>query len=90
MTPPQRARKLFTQLEDSEAARNVEAPAWVRGELADTWRAARAEAGAAYLYWCQLCTRESYAVYRAAQDRADAAQDALAGWSLSNGLTGAG
>jgi hypothetical protein len=44
-------------------------------------REAQAEADLAYEQWHgQLC-RESYAVYRAAQDRADAAQDALAEWA---------
>jgi hypothetical protein len=90
MNPPQTGRKLFGQPADSHAARDVQAPLWMRDELTDTWRAAHAEAGAAYLYWSQLLTRQSYAVYRAAQDRADAAQDALAGWSSSNRLTSAG
>jgi hypothetical protein len=79
MTPPQTARELFAMLAESHAARNVEAPVWMRDELTEMWRAACAEAGTAYLYWSQLRTRESYAVYRAAQDREDAAQDALAG-----------
>jgi hypothetical protein len=44
-------------------------------------REAQAEADLAYDQWhVQLC-RESYAVYRAAQDRADAAQDDLAEWT---------
>jgi hypothetical protein len=90
MTPPHKARELFAQLAESHAARNVEAPVWMRDQLTDSWRAARAEAGAAYVYWSQLLTRESYAVYRAAQDRADAAQDALASWSSSNPLASAG
>ncbi len=45
-------------------------------------REAQAEADLAYEQWhLQLC-RDSYAIYRAAQDRADAAQDALADWAL--------
>ena len=44
-------------------------------------REAQAEADIAYEHWqVQLC-RESYAVFRAAQDRADAAQDDLADWT---------
>jgi hypothetical protein len=83
MTPPQKSRELFAQLAESHGARNVAAPVWIRDELTDAWRAARADARAAYLYWSELLTRESYAVYRAAQDRADAAHDALAGWSTA-------
>jgi hypothetical protein len=41
------------------------------------WSAARAEANLAYDAWCALPGRDSYAVYRAAEDRADAAEDAL-------------
>jgi hypothetical protein len=42
------------------------------------WRDAHDEAAAAYLAWRARRTRESYAAYRAAQDREDAAQDILA------------
>jgi hypothetical protein len=41
------------------------------------WSAARAEANIAYDAWCRSPGREAYAVYRAAEDRADAAEDAL-------------
>jgi hypothetical protein len=44
----------------------------------DVWIDARDDARAAYSAWRTLQTAESYAVYRAAQDRADAAQDTLA------------
>ena len=39
---------------------------------------ARAEARDAYRTWRSAPTKESYLVYRAAQDREDAAQDSLA------------
>ena len=42
------------------------------------WSAARAEANLAYDEWCAHPGREGYAVYRAAEDRADAAEAALA------------
>ncbi len=44
----------------------------------DAWRDAHEDAAAAYRVW--LCDRTpvAYAAYRAAQDREDAAQDALA------------
>jgi hypothetical protein len=44
----------------------------------DAWSDAREEALHAYLDWRAAPTAESYAVYRAAQDREDAAQDTLA------------
>jgi hypothetical protein len=42
------------------------------------WSAARAEANLAYDEWCTHPGREAYAVYRAAEDRADAAEADLA------------
>lgn len=47
-------------------------------ELLAVWRAAQAEAAAAYATWRDRPGRESFSAFRAAQDRADAAQDALA------------
>ena len=44
----------------------------------DAWGDAREDADAAYREWRLLRTGASYAAYRAAQDREDAAQDALA------------
>ena len=46
--------------------------------LLQAWLEARAEANAALEDWRALRTRESFAAYRAAEDRADAAQDTLA------------
>jgi hypothetical protein len=42
------------------------------------WSAARAEANFAYQAWCDVRGSAAYAVYRAAEDRADAAELALA------------
>jgi hypothetical protein len=42
------------------------------------WSAARAEANLAYEDWCASPGSEAYAVYRAAEDRADAAESDLA------------
>jgi hypothetical protein len=42
------------------------------------WSAARAEANIAYEDWCANPGREAYAVYLAAEDRADAAEADLA------------
>ncbi len=47
-------------------------------ELFAVWSAARAEANIAYAAWCDLPGADAYAVYRAAEDRADAAERALA------------
>lgn len=44
----------------------------------DAWREAHDDAVDAYRCWRAWGTRTEYAAYRAAQDRADAAQDALA------------
>ena len=46
-------------------------------ELFVVWSAARAEANMAYDAWCDAPGRMTYAVYRAAEDRADAAEVAL-------------
>jgi hypothetical protein len=54
-------------------------PAQLRDERFTIWSAARAEANLAYDAWSRARTREAYAVYRAAEDRADAAEDALLG-----------
>jgi hypothetical protein len=57
---------------------------WFRDELAFAWRVAQDEAVAAYRAWCEAPElHAAYAVYRAAQDRADQAQDAMAADALS-------
>jgi hypothetical protein len=48
-------------------------------ELFAVWSAARAEANLAYQAWCDIRGATAYAVYRAAEDRADAAEQDLAG-----------
>lgn len=48
-------------------------------ELFALWSAARAEANLAYEAWCEMGGCDAYAVYRAAEDRADAAERELAG-----------
>jgi hypothetical protein len=58
--------------------------AWMFQELSYVRRQAQAEADLAYDAWCRHPGRDGYAVYRAAQDRADAAQDGLATWARSN------
>lgn len=46
-------------------------------ELTSAWRAAEEEATRALEAWRLAPGREAFAAFRAAQDRADAAQDAL-------------
>jgi hypothetical protein len=48
------------------------------------WSAARAEANLAYDAWCEAPGSVAYAVYRAAEDRADAAEADLATASSSD------
>jgi hypothetical protein len=57
--------------------------AWFADELTDAWRSAQDEAVMAYQGWCESPGASEYAVYRAAQDRADQAQDVLS-YSRSN------
>ena len=45
-----------------------------RDERFVAWSAARAEANVAYEQWCTQPGAEAYLVYRAAEDRADAAE----------------
>jgi hypothetical protein len=51
-------------------------PAW--NAVYDAWSDAHEEADEAYWAWMAGRSVEDYVVYRAAQDREDAAQDALA------------
>jgi hypothetical protein len=51
-------------------------PAW--NALYDAWSDAHEEAEEAYRSWTRSRGAPQYAAYRAAQDREDAAQDALA------------
>jgi hypothetical protein len=50
---------------------------WVFDELLAAWRAAQEQATKAYEHWCRVPGADGCAAYRAAQDRADQAQDAL-------------
>jgi hypothetical protein len=51
-------------------------PDW--SPVLEAWRDAAEESGAALRTWRRLPGRATYVAYRAAQDREDAAQDALA------------
>jgi hypothetical protein len=52
------------------------------------WRDALEESARAFADWRDAPGRASYAAYRAAQDREDAAQDALAWGALKHGRSG--
>jgi hypothetical protein len=52
---------------------------WVNDELTLAWKHAQAQATDAFGEWRRTPGAAAYAAYRAAQDRADAAQDALGG-----------
>jgi hypothetical protein len=51
--------------------------AQIHDALFTIWSAARAEANLAYQSWCEEPGHDTYVVYRAAEDRADAAEQAL-------------
>ena len=51
--------------------------AQIHDRLFTIWSAARAEANLAYQAWCAEPGHDAYVVYRAAEDRADAAEQAL-------------
>jgi hypothetical protein len=75
-------RQLLEHVDDTReiVLRESDAPAenWRLDELRVVWSAARAEANLAYEAWRGRGGAEAYAVYRAAEDRADAAEDTLA------------
>jgi acyl-CoA reductase-like NAD-dependent aldehyde dehydrogenase len=72
------------QLHSADPGCREQGRAWIFHELAYVRREAQAEADLAYEAWGRSAGRDRYAVYRAAQDRADAAQDELATWVWSN------
>ena len=67
----------MTQINILDLAAEADAR-WFRDELAYGWRTAQDEAVAAYEAWRATPGRTAHAVYSAAQDRADHAQDVLA------------
>jgi hypothetical protein len=75
----QELRELLERIEDTREIVLGPAPSEVSraGEPLDVWRAARAEANAALETWRRQPGEAAYAVYRAAEDRADAAEASL-------------
>ena len=71
--------KLLDEIEDTqELVRRGPGTTWYADELFAAWSAARAEANCAYDEWLATPGAAGYAAYRASEDRADAAQEALA------------
>jgi hypothetical protein len=62
---------------------------WAVAELVSVWREAQAQARHAYEVWRCCPGHEAYAVYLAAQDRADAAQLALSAKAVRTTAAGA-
>lgn len=80
MNADELAQVLAGQVDDARlrlAAGGV-AAGWVYDELCEAWRDAQAQAQRAYADWRDGDSPHGYFRYRASQDRADAAQDALA------------
>jgi hypothetical protein len=69
-------KSLLDEVPDTRELVIRRAEAWAP-EL-DAWKDARDDARCAYGIWLMLRSAEAYSAYRAAQDREDAAQDALA------------
>jgi hypothetical protein len=67
-------RALLDQVADTREL-VLRAPAF--DAVFDAWSDAHEEAREAYAVWVATKSADDYAVYRAAQDREDAAQDAL-------------
>lgn len=74
------AQQLYDLLQEVPDTREIVIVAAGPGEqdeLLAAWRAADAEAGRALAAWRAAPGADAFAAFRAAQDRADAAQDAL-------------
>ena len=71
---------LLDQVPDTRELVLRRAAGWA--PVRDAWGDAREDAAEAYGAWHRLGTAAAYTAYRAAQDREDAAQDALAASAL--------
>jgi hypothetical protein len=72
------ARQLHDLLEEVPDTREIVVSCAAGDGLRAAWRAAHDEATQALEAWRRTPGAEAFAAFRAAQDRADAAQDALA------------
>lgn len=82
MNPNMDSQQLYDLLADVPDTREIVIRPRTRAAeadgLLDAWRAAREEANASLDAWRSSPGRVSFSVFRAAEDRADAAEDALA------------
>jgi hypothetical protein len=76
--PPRQLPHLLDEIPDTGEIVILTSPRHEDDELVLAWRGARDEANAALGEWRLRPTGEGFAAFRAAEDRADAAQDALA------------
>jgi hypothetical protein len=76
--PPRQLLAVLDEIPDTGEIVILTPPRQEDDELVLAWRAAHGEADAALADWRLRRTREAFSAYRAAEDRADAAQDALA------------
>jgi hypothetical protein len=79
----QELRDLLERVEDTREVVLRRLEDRERAEPFVIWREARLEANSAYAAWRSHPGRDTYLAYRAAEDRADAAED-----SLSRAVTG--
>ena len=79
----QELRDLLERVEDTREVVLRRLEDRERAEPFVIWREARGDANAAYAAWRSHPSRDTYFAYRAAEDRADAAED-----SLSRAATG--
>lgn len=81
-------KTLLGQIDDTHELVLRRKPASMGRPLHNAWRDARSESLTAYRVWEASGGMDAYAVYRAAQDREDAAQDMLAySTALGGGAT---
>jgi hypothetical protein len=85
VSPSDSIKRLLEQLAHpaDDVGSRPSSAAWIGQELRYVWHEAKAEASQAYSDWQAAGGADVYAAYRAAQDRADAAQDALANWAAA-------
>ena len=69
-------KDLLDQVPDTRELVIRRADTWA--PVLDAWKDARDDARTAYRAWRLVGSADAYSAYRAAQDREDAAQDALA------------
>jgi acyl-CoA reductase-like NAD-dependent aldehyde dehydrogenase len=82
------AQQLYDLLQDVPDTREIVIRSSAADELLDAWRAAHEDASRALTAWRARPGGEAFAAFRAAQDRANAGQDALAARALLHGRGG--